>query len=60
MAENIILELKITEIIKFPSSRMSAESIHMVNTLVKLVNAEINQVIGDTVSAFFARKMATN
>lgn len=33
MAENIILELKITEIIKFPSSKMSAESIHMVNTL---------------------------
>lgn len=55
-----MLELRITEMMKFPRSNASAESIHIVNTRVKLVNAEMNQVIGDTVSAFFARKIVSN
>lgn len=31
-----------------------------IDNLLKLVNAEINHVIGDTVSAFFARIIANN
>jgi len=56
----MMLELNSTEMMEFPNSNISAESIHIVNTLVKLVKADINQVRGDTDSAFLARSIASN
>lgn len=56
----MMLELNNTEMIKFPNSNTSAESIHIVKTLVKFVKADMNQVRGDTDSAFFARSIANN
>lgn len=37
----MILELKITDIVKFPNSRMSAESIHIVNILATNENENL-------------------
>lgn len=55
-----MLELKSVDMIKFPSSSRSAESIHIVNTLVRFVKADMNQVRGETASEFLARKIANN